>query len=221
MELATKAVIKLLAGAAVIALLLFAPAGTFAYTGAWRLIALLFIPMIFLGIAMLIWAPDTLRRRLKSKEKREKQSGIVKFSGLLFIASFLIAGADFRLGWSFVPKTGVWAASILFIISYGLYAETMRENEWLSRTIEVADGQKVISAGLYSIVRHPMYTATTIMFLAMPLILGSLWAFAVMLPYAFIITLRIKDEEELLKNELDGYKEYCKKVKWRLMPYIW
>ncbi len=221
MKLALNSLIKFVSGAAILALLLFLPAGTFCFAGAWRLIALLFIPMTLLGAALLIWAPKTLERRLKSKENRKEQSVIVKISGLLFVASFIIAGLDFRYSWSVMPAAAVWAASIIFLLSYGLYAEVIRENEWLSRTIEVSEGQKVISTGLYGVVRHPMYTATVIMFLSMPLVLGSWPAFFAMLPYLRIIACRIKDEEKLLNEKLDGYGRYCKKVRWRLLPFIW
>lgn len=221
MKLFISAISKLIIGLGVIATLLFAPAGTFAFPGAWRLLMLLFIPMIIMGIALLIWAPGTLSRRLRSKEKRVKQKGVVALSGLLFIASFILAGLDFRFGWSEVPGWVVWAASSIFVLSYGMYAEVMRENEWLSRSIEVMEGQTVISTGLYGIVRHPMYTSTIGMFLAMPLVMGSWWAFLVMIPYVPAITARIKDEEILLTQELEGYQEYKEKVRWKLIPYIW
>jgi protein-S-isoprenylcysteine O-methyltransferase Ste14 len=182
---------------------------------------LLFIPMIIMGVALLIWAPETLSRRLRSKEERVKQKGVVALSGLLFVASFILAGLDFRFGWSSLPNWALWTSSIVFLLSYGMYAEVMRENEWLSRSIEVMEGQKVVSTGLYGIVRHPMYTATIAMFLAMPLVMGSWWAFLVMIPYVLAIVTRIKDEETLLTKELEGYQEYKEKVRWRLIPYIW
>ena len=221
MKLFISAISKLAIGLGAIATLLFAPAGTFAFPGAWRLLMLLFIPMIIMGVALLIWAPDTLSRRLRSKEERVKQKGVVALSGLLFVASFILAGLDFRFGWSSLPHWVVWTSSIVFLLSYGMYAEVMRENEWLSRSIEVMDGQKVVSTGLYGIVRHPMYTATILMFLAMPLVMGSWWAFIVMIPYVLAIVTRIKDEETLLIKELEGYQEYKEKVRWKLIPYIW
>ena len=221
MKFIISALSKLIIGLGAIAALLFAPAGTFAFPGAWRLLALLFIPMIIIGIVLLVWAPDTLSRRLRSKEERTKQKGVVALSGLLFVASFILAGLDFRFGWSEIPGWVIWTASSVFILGYGLYSEVMRENEWLSRSIEVMEGQKVVSTGLYGVVRHPMYTATIAMFLAMPIVMGSWWAFLVMIPYIFAITGRIKDEEELLTNELEGYKEYKQKVRWKLIPYIW
>ena len=221
MRLVFSALTKLFVGLAAIATLLFTPAGTFAFPGAWRLLMLLFIPMIIMGVALLIWAPETLSRRLRSKEERVKQKGVVALSGILFVASFILASLDFRFGWSSLPHWVVWTSSIVFLLSYGMYAEVMRENEWLSRSIEVMEGQKVVSTGLYGIVRHPMYTATIAMFLAMPLVMGSWWAFLVMVPYVVAIVTRIKDEETLLTKELEGYLEYKEKVRWKLIPYIW
>ena len=221
MKLLFSALAKLIVGLAVIATLLFAPAGTFAFPGAWHLIALLFIPMLIIGIIFYIWAPSTLERRMHAKEERSKQKGVVALSGLLFLACFILAGLDFRFGWSEIPNWVTWTTSSIFVLSYGIYAEVMRENEWLSRSIEVAEGQKVVSTGLYGIIRHPMYIATIGMFLAMPIVMGSWWAFAIMLPYIPVIMSRIKDEEKLLLNELEGYSEYAKKVRWKLIPYIW
>ena len=221
MKLFISAISKLVIGLVAIATLLFAPAGTFAFPGAWRLLMLLFIPMIIMGVVLLIWAPETLSRRLRSKEERVKQKGVVALSGILFVASFILAGLDFRFGWSEFPGWVTWTAGSIFLLSYGMYAEVMRENEWLSRSIEVMEGQKVVSTGLYGIVRHPMYTATIAMFLAMPLVMGSWWAFLVMVPYVVAIVTRIKDEEILLTKELEGYQEYKEKVRWKLIPYIW
>ena len=221
MKLLPNALTKTVIGLGLMAALIFAPAGTFAFPGAWRLIALLFIPMMIIGIVFFIWDPETLSKRLRSKEERTKQKGVVALSGLQFIACFVIAGLDFKWGWSHMPSWVIWTASAIFLISYGIYAEVMRENKWLSRSIEVMEGQKVVSTGLYGVVRHPMYMATIDMFLAMPLIMGSWWAFLVMIPYVPIIVIRIKDEEELLTKELPGYEEYKKKVKWRLHQFIW
>lgn len=221
MKLFINAISKLVIGLGAIATLLFAPAGTFAFPGAWRLLMLLFIPMFIMGVVLLIWAPETLSRRLRSKEERVKQKGVVALSGILFVASFILAGLDFRFGWSEVTGWVTWTAGSIFLLSYGMYAEVMRENEWLSRSIEVMEGQKVVSTGLYGIVRHPMYTATILMFLAMPLVMGSWWAFLAMIPYVLAIVTRIKDEETLLTKELEGYQEYKEKVRWKLMPYIW
>ena len=213
--------VKYIAGLAIMALLLFLPAGTMHYLGGWRLLLSLFVPMLIFGIVLVIAAPDLFARRLKSKEKRSVQSGIIRFSGLMFIAGFVVAGLDFRFGWSVVPQAVVYTAEALFLISYILYAEVMRENEWLSRTVEVSVGQTVVSTGLYSIVRHPMYTTTVLLFLTMPLILGSWWAFAIFLLYIPMIVARIIDEERLLAVELDGYTDYCKRVRWRLLPFVW
>ena len=221
MKLFISAISKLVIGLGAIATLLFAPAGTFAFPGAWRLLMLLSIPRIIMGLPLLISAPATRSRRLRSKEERVKQKGVVALSGILFVASFILAGLDFRFGWSSLPHWVVWTSSIVFLLSYGMYAEVMRENEWLSRSIEVMEGQKVVSTGLYGIVRHPMYTATIAMFLAMPLVMGSWWAFLVMVPYVVAIVTRIKDEETLLTKELEGYLEYKEKVRWKLIPYIW
>lgn len=221
MKLFISALSKLIVGLSVIATLLFVPAGTFAFPGAWRLICALFIPMMIIGLVFYIWSPETLSKRLRSKEERTKQKGVVAFSGLIFIVSFILAGLDYRFGWSAIPSWLIWGCTTLFLLSYGMYAEVMRENEWLSRSIEVAQNQKVISSGLYGIVRHPMYTATIGMFLAMPILMGSWWALLAMIPYIPIIVCRIKDEEILLTEELDGYSEYKQKVKWRLIPYIW
>ena len=221
MKLFISALCKLIIGLGAIAALLFAPAGTFAFPGAWRLIALLFIPMLIIGIVFYIWAPSTLEKRMRAKEERAKQKGVVALSGLLFLACFILAGLDFRFGWSAIPSWVLITSGSVFLLSYGMYAEVMRENEWLSRSIEVAEGQKVVSTGLYGIVRHPMYTATIGMFLTMPIILGSWWAFLVMLPYVPVIMSRIKDEENLLLYELEGYQKYTEKVRWRLIPYIW
>ena len=221
MKLLFSAITKLVVGLAAIAALLFVPAGTFAFAGAWRLIALLFIPMLIIGIVFYRWAPSTLQRRMRAKEERSQQKGVVAMSGLLFLVCFIIAGLDFRFGWSSIPSWVLITSGSVFLLSYGMYAEVMRENEWLSRSIEVAEGQKVVSTGLYGIVRHPMYTATIGMFLTMPIILGSWWAFLVMLPYITVIMSRIKDEENLLLDELEGYQEYTQKVRWKLIPYIW
>lgn len=221
MKLFLSAISKLVLGLVIITTLLFAPAGTFDFPGAWRLISLLFIPMSLIGIVFLIWAPETLKRRLRSKEERTKQKGVVAVSGLLFIVSFILAGLDFRFGWSDMPSWVIWISSTIFLLSYGMYAEVMRENEWLSRSIEVMEGQKVVSSGLYGVVRHPMYTATIFMFLSMPLVMGSWCAFIAMLPYVMTIIMRIKDEETLLMNELYGYPKYKQKVRWRLIPFIW
>lgn len=219
--LALKALIKTVMGFILMGLPLFLAAGTIHYRGAWLLLALLFAPMLLLGIGLIAYSPELLARRLKSKEKRAKQSGVIRLSGLMFIAGFVIAGLDARYGWSAVPMGVVIGASVVFLLSYGAYVEVMRENVWLSRTVEVVEGQKVVSTGLYGIVRHPMYLATLTLFLSMPLVLGSWWAVIPFLLYIPIIVIRTLDEERLLIAELDGYAEYCTRVKWRIVPFIW
>ncbi|MBQ2122197.1 MAG: isoprenylcysteine carboxylmethyltransferase family protein, partial [Bacteroidaceae bacterium] len=209
------------AGFVLVFALLFLPASTFCYPGGWRLLVLLFIPMLLLGVFLYIYAPDLLEKRLRGKEERVKQKGVVAWSGLLFVASFVVAGFDFRYGWSAMPGWVPSVAGLLLVAAYVMYAEVMRENVWLSRSVEVMDGQQVVSGGLYGIVRHPMYTATILMFLMMPLVLGSWWAFLVMVPYVLVIVRRINDEEELLEIELDGYHQYKQRVKWRLLPLLW
>lgn len=220
-KLCLSALTKVALGFVLIGALLFLPAGTLAFAGAWRLFAALFIPMLVVGAATAILSPDLLRRRLASKEERTTQQGVVRYTGLLFIISFVVAGLDFRFGWSAMPMGVVWTATILFLVGYALYGEVMRENIWLSRNITVEQGQQVVSTGLYGIVRHPMYTSTILMFLAMPLVLGSYWATLPMVLYIPIIAIRIKDEEQLLHSDLAGYTEYCDRVRWRLLPYIW
>lgn len=215
------AIIKFLCGALFVALLVFLPAGTLYFLNGWIFMSILFIPMLIAGIIMMIKNPDLLEKRLTAKEKRGEQSLVVKLSGLMFIVGFVIAGLDFRLKWFQLPKTVVIAAAVVFLVGYLLYAMVLRENTYLSRTIEVQKNQKVIDTGLYGIVRHPMYSATILLFFSMPLVLGSLIAFAVFLVYPVLIILRIKDEEKMLEKELKGYIEYKEKVKYRLIPFIW
>ena len=219
--LALGGVVKLILGAVLMALLLFVPAGDWAWSGGWRLLAVLFTPMLIMGVAMLAFSPELLARRLNNKEGRSAQSLVVKLSGLVFVAGFVVAGLDYRFGWSEVSAVVVAIAVAIFLLSYGLYGEVMRENVWLSRTIEVSEGQSVVSSGLYGLVRHPMYFATLLMFLSMPLVLGSWWSFAVLLLYVPIIVIRTLDEERLLRKELAGYEEYCQKVRWRILPFVW
>ena len=220
-KLAMNALTKYVAGAVLMGAPLFLSAGTIHYRGAWLLLGLLMIPMLILGVGLLIFSPELLERRLKSKEKREKQSGVVRLSGLSFIVGFVVAGLDHRFGWSAVPSELIIGSSALLLLSYLGYMEVMRENVWLSRTIEVAENQKVIDTGLYSVVRHPMYLFTLLLFLSMPLVLGSIWAlipFAINIP---VIVIRTLDEERLLKAELEGYTDYCSRVKWRILPLVW
>ena len=216
-----QAMIKLIAGVLLIGLLVFLPAGSFAYWQGWLLMCILFVPMFIAGIFMLVKSPELLRKRLNTKEKEGEQKAVVAMSGLLFIISFISAGLNWRFGLWILPEWTVWTASALFILSYILYAEVLRENEYLSRTIEVQEGQEVIDTGLYGIVRHPMYMATVLMFLSMPLVLGSPISFIIMLGYIPVIVKRIRNEEEVLTNGLIGYKEYKTRVKYKLIPLIW
>jgi protein-S-isoprenylcysteine O-methyltransferase Ste14 len=221
MKLFVNALAKFFCGFLLVGLLIFWPAGTLAFPKGWLLMGLLFGPMFVAGLVMLAKSPAFLEKRLDVKEKRSAQQGVVKLSGLMFIVGFVVAGLDFRFGWSQMPKAVTVAAAVLFLLAYLLYAEVMRENAYLSRTIQVEEGQTVVSTGLYGIVRHPMYMATLLLFLVMPLVLGSWWA---LIPFAFypaIIISRLKDEEELLTRELAGYEEYKEKVKYRIIPFIW
>lgn len=220
-KLFIEAMVKFTLGVVLIGALIFLPAGTFAFAGGWLLMGILFVPMFLAGIVMMAKDPSLLASRLEAKEKEKTQSIVVKLSGLMFIVGFVLAGLDFRFGWVKLPFNVNIVASIVFVVAYVIYAEVLRENTYLSRTIKVVDGQKVISTGLYGIVRHPMYFATILLFMAMPLVLGSLVSFVVFLTYPFIISARIKNEEEVLSRELEGYEEYKKKVKYRMIPFIW
>ena len=221
MKLLMNAAVKLVCGLLLTVLLLFAPAGTWRYPGGWLFIGLLFLPMLILGLALYLKAPELLKKRLNMKETQKDQVWVVALSGVLFITAFLAAGFDFRFGWTRVPGWLVWAAAVVQLGAYGLYAEVLRENAYLSRTVEVQEGQTVIDTGLYGIVRHPMYTATILMCLAIPLVLGSWVSFAPMLLYPAIIIRRIRGEEAVLEAGLPGYTAYKAKVRWRLIPYIW
>lgn len=212
---------KFIIGLIIIGLLLFIPAGTLNYFNGWLFMALLFIPMFIAGIIMFIKSPDLLRKRLNAKEETNEQKIVILVSGIIFLLSFILAGLNFRFGWFHLPRTAIIIASIIFLLSYIMYAEVLRENMYLSRTVEVSENQKVVDSGLYGIVRHPMYTSTIFLFLSMPLILDSIFSFAVMLIYPIIILFRIKNEEEMLENELDGYREYKEKVKYKVLPFIW
>ena len=220
-KLLLSAIIKFSFGIIFVGLLLFLPAGTIKFFNAWLFIGLLFIPMFILGIFLFIKSPELLEKRLNAKEKENTQKGVVGFSAILFLASFLIAGFDYRYGWTSVSLWCVILASVILLVSYALYAEVMRENIYLSRTIEVQENQKVIDTGLYGIVRHPMYAVTIWLFLSIPIVLGSLWALLCMAPYPFLIAIRILNEEKILEEKLVGYKEYKDKVKYRLLPFIW
>lgn len=220
-ELFLQAVSKFLLGAAAVGAFIFLPAGTFSYFGGLLLMAILFIPMFFAGILLMYKNPGLLRKRLQAKESRQEQQTVIKLSGLMFCTGFILAGLGIRFGWYTLPRSIQIGAAAVFLVGYLLYAEVLRENTYLSRTIAVQEGQKVIDTGLYGIVRHPMYSATLLLFLSMPMILGSVYAAAVFLAYPFIIALRIKNEEELLENELDGYRAYEQKVTYRLIPFVW
>ncbi len=220
-KLLFSAIIKILSGIALVGLLIFLPAGSFSYFNGWLLMGILFIPITVAGIVLMIKNPVLLEKRLNGKEKQQDQSLVVKLSGLMFLAGFIIAGLGFRFNWYILPKGVSIGGAVLFLLAYLLYAEVMRENTYLSRTIQVEENQKVIDTGLYGIVRHPMYSATLLLFLMIPIVLGSLFSFIIFLSYPFIIAKRIKGEEELLEKELHGYSEYKKKVKYRLIPFIW
>ena len=215
------AMVKFLSGVLLLGLLLFLPAGTFAYWQGWLLMGILFVPMFVAGLVMMVKSPELLRRRLNAREEQTEQKQVIAWSGLMFLAAFLLAGLNFRFGWIVLPRWLVWTAAGLFLLGYLLYAEVLRENVWLSRTIEVQAHQKVIDTGLYGIVRHPMYAATLLLFLSMPLVLGSVLSFAVMLLYLPIISKRIRNEEAVLEQGLEGYADYKKRVKYRLIPGIW
>ena len=213
--------LKLGLGMVLLAVLVFLPAGTFRFWNGWLLMAVLFLPMLVLGIYLLLKRPALLEQRLKSKETQREQNLVVKLSGLMFIVGFILAGLDFRFRWTLLPDWVSYLAAAIFLLAYLLYAEVLRENPWLSRTVEVQEEQTVVSTGLYGIVRHPMYTATLLLFLSMPLILGSFWSFLVFLAYPAIIVKRLLGEERVLAEELSGYTEYMKKVKYRLIPFVW
>ena len=216
-----QAMTKFLGGVVLVGLLLFLPAGSLHYWQAWLLIGILFVPMLMAGLVMMSRNPDLLRKRLDAREKESEQKTVVALSGLLFIASFAVAGLNWRFQWWVLPNWTVWVAAGLFLLSYLLYAEVLRENTYLSRTIKVQEDQKVIDTGLYGIVRHPMYMATTVLFLTMPLVLASPISFFIMLGYLPVIAKRIRNEEKVLEEGLEGYSEYKKKVKYRILPLIW
>jgi len=220
-ELFIQAIIKFTLGVVLVGVLVFLPAGTLEFLNGWLFMGVLFVPMFVAGIVLMLKNPALLKKRLKAKEKQSEQNLVVKLSGLMFLVGFIIAGLNYRFDWYTLPLAVSVVATILFLIAYLLYAEVLRENTYLSRTIEVQENQKVIDTGLYGIVRHPMYSATLLLFMAMPLILGSIYSFIVFLAYPLIIAKRIRNEEMVLTNELKGYKEYKEKVKYRLIPFIW
>ncbi|OCA80712.1 methyltransferase family protein [Bacillus sp. FJAT-27986] len=220
-KLFIQALTKFLLGVVLVGLLIFLPAGTLLFAYGWLFMGILFVPMFLAGIVMMFKNPELLKKRLNVKEKQDEQCLVVKLSGLMFLAGFIVAGLGFRFDWYTLPKSVVICAAVAFLVAYILYAEVLRENTYLSRTIEVQENQKVIDTGLYGIVRHPMYSVTLLLFLSMPIVLGSIYSFFIFLVYPFIIAKRIKNEEKLLEKELDGYREYKQKVKYRLIPFIW
>ena len=220
-KLFVQAIAKFTLGVLLVGLLIFLPAGTLAFRNGWLFMGILFVPMFCAGIVMMFRNPELLKKRLDAREKRGEQQLVVKLSGLMFLAGFVAAGLNYRFGWHTLPDGAVIGAAVVFLAAYVLYAEVLRENTYLSRTIEVQENQKVISTGLYGIVRHPMYSATLLLFLAMPLVLGSVISFVIFLAYPLIIVKRLRNEEQVLAKELDGYAEYMKKVKYRLIPLVW
>ena len=221
MKLLINGIVKLLCGLLLVGLLIFLPAGSLAFANGWLFIGLLFVPMLILGVVLFIKAPQLLKKRLNAKEKEATQKGVVGLSALVFVGGFIVSGLDFRFGWSNMPTSIVIIASVIFLLSYVMYAWVMKENAYLSRTIEVQENQKVVDTGLYSIVRHPMYAATILLFLAIPVVLGSWWGLVIFLLYPPIIAVRIINEEKVLTQQLSGYSEYKEKVKYRLIPFVW
>ncbi|MBO5567630.1 MAG: isoprenylcysteine carboxylmethyltransferase family protein [Clostridia bacterium] len=220
-KLFSQAIAKFLGGLLIVGLLLFLPAGTFSYWQGWLLIGILFIPMFIAGLVMMKKSPALLRKRLDEKEEQSEQKTVIALSGLMFLAAFVVAGLNFRFQWIVLPAWVSWAAAVVFLLAYALYAEVLRENVWLSRTIEVQENQKVIDTGLYGIVRHPMYMSTLLLFLSMPLVLGSVLSFIIMLAYIPIIAKRIRNEEKVLEDGLAGYAEYMKRVRYKVIPFVW
>lgn len=212
---------KYMIGLLLVGALIFLPAGTFAYWQGWLLICILFIPMFIAGFVMMKKSPELLRKRLNVKEEQDEQKVVILLSGLMFLTAFIVAGLNYRFGWILLPAWVSYAAAAVFLVAYALYAEVLRENAYLSRTVEVQEGQKVIDTGLYGIVRHPMYMTTLLLFLSMPLVLGSILSFVITLLYIPIIAKRIRNEEQVLENGLEGYTEYKKRVKYKVIPFIW
>ncbi|MBR2704556.1 MAG: isoprenylcysteine carboxylmethyltransferase family protein [Clostridia bacterium] len=220
-KLFIQAIVKYVLGIVLVCTLIFIPAGTFDYWNGWLFMGILFIPMFIAGIVMMIKNPELLKRRLNAKETEKEQKKVILFSGIMFLVGFIVAGLNYRFDWIELPGIVSIIASVIFLIAYILYAEVLRENEYLSRTIEVAENQNVVDTGLYGVVRHPMYAVTILLFLSMPLILGSVISFIIFLVYPVLIAKRIKNEEAVLEKDLAGYSEYKKKVKYRLIPFIW
>ena len=220
-KLFIQAIVKFLSGLLLVGLLLFLPAGTLAYWQAWLLIGILFLPMFIAGLIMMKKSPDLLRKRLDAREEQMEQKAVIALSGLMFLAAFVVAGLNFRFGWIVLPAWASYAAAVVFLLAYALYAEVLRENVWLSRTVEVQENQKVVDTGLYGMVRHPMYMSTLLLFLSLPLVLGSVISLCVMLAYIPIIAKRIRNEEQVLEHGLEGYAEYKKRVKYKVIPFVW
>lgn len=220
-RLFSQAIVKFLGGLLIVGLLLFLPAGTLAYGQAWLLIGILFLPMFIAGLIMMRKSPELLRKRLDAREEQSEQRTVILLSGLMFLAAFIVAGLNFRFRWIVLPGWVSWAAAAVFLLAYALYAEVLRENVWLSRTIEVQENQKVIDTGLYGVVRHPMYMSTLLLFLSMPLVLGSVLSFVIVLAYIPIIAKRIRNEERALESGLEGYAEYRKRVRYKVIPFVW
>ena len=220
-KLFVKAITRFLFGVVLVGLLLFLPAGTFDYMQAWLLMGILFVPMFVAGLVMMKKSPELLEKRLSVKEEQSEQKTVIALSGLMFLAAFVVAGLNRRFEWIVLPSWVSYVAALLFLAAYALYAEVLRENVWLSRTIEVQENQKVIDTGLYGVVRHPMYMSTLILFLSMPLVLGSVISFAITLLYIPIIAKRIRNEEKVLESGLEGYSEYKKRVRYKVIPFLW
>jgi protein-S-isoprenylcysteine O-methyltransferase Ste14 len=221
MKLLISAITKMIFGIALNGAMLFLPAWTWSYFGAWLFIGVLFVPVLIMGAVLYVRAPALLEKRLKNREREGAQRGVVALSGIMFIATFIISSLDFRFGWSDAPSWVMILGAVLFLLGYAMFAEVTRENAYLSRTVEVDEGQQVVSTGLYGVVRHPMYAATLLMFLPLPLILGSFWGLCAFALYPVILVIRIRNEESVLREQLDGYADYLTKVKYRLIPFIW
>ena len=220
-KLFTQAIIKFLSGLLIVGLLLFLPAGTLVWWQAWLLMGILFVPMFIAGLIMMKRSPDLLRKRLDVKEEEKEQKTVIILSGIMFLAAFIVAGLNFRFGWIVLPAWVSWVSAVVFLLAYTLYAEVLRENVWLSRTVEVQENQKVVDTGLYGIVRHPMYMTTLFLFLAMPLVLGCVISFVIMLLYIPIIAKRIRNEEQVLEGGLEGYAEYKQRIRYKVIPFVW
>ena len=220
LKLFTQAIIKFLGGLLIVGLLLFLPAGTFVWWQAWLLMGILFVPMFIAGLIMMRRSPDLLRKRLDVKEEENEQKTVIVLSGIMFLAAFIGAGLNYRFGWIVLPAWVSWVAAVLFLLAYVLYAEVLRENVWLSRTVEVQENQKVVDTGLYGIVRHPMYMTTLLLFLSMPLVLGCVISFVIILLYIPIIAKRIRNEERVLEGGLEGYAEYKKRIRYQVLPFV-